>query len=71
MGMAFLSKDNEDHTVVFQHTICPLSTLLSIHFYLTQLMQPIKHHSSTDCPDNKPTKSNMKLYINTRAKKSN
>ncbi len=62
MDMGFLAKDNEDHTVVVQHMNCLLLLLLSNHFYLKLLMEPIKYHSNNYFLDNKPEKQNIKLF---------
>ncbi len=52
--MVIPAKDNEDHTIVGQHMICLLLLLLSIHFYLKQLMEPTEYHSHKEFRGNKP-----------------
>jgi hypothetical protein len=54
MDMVFLAKDNEYHKVDVQYMNYLLLLLLSNHFYLKQLMEPIYNHLNIDLLDNKP-----------------
>jgi hypothetical protein len=69
MDMEFLSKDNENHKVVFQHMNRLPLLLLSSQFYLTQLMRPIKNHSNKDFLDSKPENEILNL-LNARKQKN-
>ena len=68
MDMEFLAIDNEDHKVVFQHMNLVLLMLLLNHFYLKQLMEPIKYHLNIDFLDNKP-KNKYINYLNIKKRK--
>jgi hypothetical protein len=60
MDMGLFAKDNEDHKVVFQHMKLVLLMLLSLHFYLKQVMESMENLANIDLQYNKPEKQNRK-----------
>ena len=69
MGTEFLAIGNEDHTVVFQHIPLALLMLLSIHFYLMQVLGSMENALDIEFHCNKPGNKTTELFTCSEVRK--